>query len=87
MNTVCGFGVNDVNYQVQIKESVVSSTGKEGQRLIWICPFYLVWKNMISRAYSGKYKEKYPTYTGSSVCQEWKYLSTFKSWMETTLFL
>jgi len=46
------------------------------------CPFYNRWKDMLKRCYSQKYLKKQPSYLGSSVCEEWKYLSNFKRWME-----
>lgn len=47
------------------------------------CPFYTKWTDMLKRCYSQKYLKKQPTYLGCSVCEEWKYLSNFKRWMET----
>jgi hypothetical protein len=47
------------------------------------CHFYNRWRDMLKRCYSQKYLKKQPTYLGSSVCEEWKYLSNFKGWMET----
>jgi len=46
-------------------------------------PFYSRWKDMLKRCYSEKYLKKNPSYTGCSVCEEWKYLSNFKEWMQT----
>lgn len=70
---VYGWGVNDADY-------VVTSFVGGKQR---ICTFYNTWSGMIERCYSKKYKNKFPTYTDCSVCEEWRYFSNFKRWMET----
>lgn len=50
---------------------------------IGVCPFYIKWKNMLSRCYSESYSLKSPTYAGCSVCEEWLTFSRFKAWMQT----
>lgn len=70
---VYGVGVNHADYVVN---SMVN-----GKRVM--CPFYSTWKHMLKRCYSEKYKEKKPTYRDCVVCEEWKYFSNFKAWMET----
>ena len=80
--TVYGVGVNDVDYVVQKWEEIGYIDGKRKKKLVWICPYYLAWRNMLKRCYSSKWQEKYPTYIGCSVAEEWKYLSVFKAWME-----
>lgn len=42
---------------------------------------YNAWANMIERCYSPRFHERYPTYVGCSVCEEWLTFSAFKSWM------
>lgn len=79
---VCGVGINDADYVVQVKEEAGYVNGKRKRRLVWVCPFYQTWKSMLVRCYSD-YKYKYPTYKQSSVTEEWHLFSTFKSWMET----
>ncbi|AKO60970.1 HNH endonuclease [Pseudoalteromonas phage H101] len=37
---------------------------------------------MIRRCYSRKWQEKYPTYKGYKVCEEWWLFSSFKRWMK-----
>lgn len=68
---VFGVGINDADYVV--KPTV------DGKR-VW-CPFYRVWHNMLERCYSEKYQQRYPTYTGCSVCPEWESFMCFRSWM------
>lgn len=70
---VHGVGVNDSDYMTNHKDKF----GK------WsICPFYRKWKNMLKRCYSTSDQNKYPTYNGCIVSDEWVYFSNFKSWME-----
>ena len=79
-NLVYGVGINDANYTVSIKEEAPKVNGKQNRKLIWICPFYNRWKNMIARCYS---KTKHTTYKDVTCCEEWLTFSNFKSWMET----
>lgn len=44
--------------------------------------FYQTWKGMLERCYSSKYQKKFTTYVGCYVCDEWKYLSNFKTWFD-----
>lgn len=75
-----GVGVNDVDYNVKLYEEHPKINGKRYQKLIWICPFYRKWQDMLSRCYS---KTKYPTYLDCYVCEDWLTLSVFKDWMQT----
>lgn len=43
---------------------------------------YSEWVSMLRRCYSNNFQEKYPTYKGCSVCNEWLYLSNFKTWFD-----
>ena len=78
---VCGVGINDADY-VDHKYKTIEADGKMKRRLVWICPFYRSWKGMLERCYSEKYQERYPTYIGCTVSEEWKRFSNFRSWME-----
>jgi len=71
---VAGVGVNDADYKVH---------RCEGGKIVWVCPFYLVWSNMLERCYSEKLHERRPTYKGCTVVEEWKLFSNFKLWMDT----
>lgn len=75
---VCGVGVNDVDYKVT-EHAIIN--GKE--KIIWRCPFYSRWREMLRRYYEDKLKERAPTYNLCSTIPEWLYLSNFKAWMET----
>lgn len=78
---VRGFGINDADYVVQIKETVgYSAEGKRIQKHTWVCPFYARWSHMINRCYGVRSKN--PSYKGCTVCEEWRYFSKFRAWME-----
>lgn len=79
---VCGVGVNDADYIVQIKETIGRVNGKQKQKLLWLCPFYRTWRSMLERCYSQKSLTLHPTYFGCTVVEEWKTFSKFKAWME-----
>jgi len=72
---VYGVGINDADYSVYRTEKV---NGK--RKVVWHCPFYKMWSNMMRRAYDHKYKEKYPTYSDVCVAEHWHRFSNFKSW-------
>lgn len=44
---------------------------------------YYTWRNMLERCYDSKCQEKYPTYIGCSVCDEWLNFQVFAEWYET----
>ena len=39
-----------------------------------------VWRSMFARCYDPKYQEKYPTYKGCKVCEEWWNFQVFAEW-------
>ena len=67
MKKIYGYGIND---------SKVCVTSPIVQK------FYSTWSNMLERAYSKKYKERYPTKKNTTVCDEWLYFSVFDKWMK-----
>ena len=79
---VWGVGVNDLGYRVHVREWVTKDGGKRTREIVFTCPYYAAWKNMLVRCYSKKYLESRPSYVGTSVCSEWVYASEFKKWME-----
>lgn len=83
---VCGVGINDADYVIQKWETIVVN-GKQKRKLIWTCPYYRVWKDMLDRCYSIKLQERSPTYNGCSVADEWHTFSVFKNWMEKQNFV
>jgi len=73
---VSGIGVNDADYAVTGYTKINGSS-----RRIWSCPIYLSWCNMLRRASPGDYQNKFPTYSGCSVADEWLSFSSFSAWM------
>jgi hypothetical protein len=41
---------------------------------------YITWTSMIFRCYNIKHLEKYPTYIGCTVCEEWHNFQNFAEW-------
>ena len=79
---VYGVGVNDLCYRTQVQEEVTKNGGKRIMKTVFICKYYVAWTSMLVRCYSKKYLESYPSYIGTSVCNEWLSAATFKKWME-----
>lgn len=71
-----GVGINDADY------CVVRETMEGDRKIIWKCPFYARWANMLKRCYYKRFKDKNPSYKDCYVCDEWLTFSKFKSWME-----
>jgi len=69
---IYGIAINDAPYLIEYKV--------DGKRIP--CPYYQTWKSMLERCYSPKKHEKFPTYIGCTVCEEWLTFSNFRSWME-----
>lgn len=80
---IFGVGNNDADYVVQKKETIGYVNGKQKRKLVWICPYYRAWKNMLKRCYSAKFQECRPTYKNCTVSEEWLTFSNFKAWMVT----
>ncbi len=79
---VFGVGVNDLPYRTQVWEEVTKNGGKRIREIVFLCPYYEVWKSMLKRCYSKKSLESRPSYIDTSVCSEWLYATAFKKWME-----
>lgn len=60
-------------YGIGINDSVVENR----DNLI-----YSLWRGMLKRCYSEKYKAKNPTYKDCTVCQEWHTYSKFEVWVK-----
>lgn len=67
---VFGFGVNDADYIVSPRIN-----GKQVR-----CPAYKSWCDMLRRALDEKYQQKYKTYIGVTVCDEWRSFMSFREW-------
>ena len=78
MKLVCGIGIYD------LRDDPSHITNKKiGGKIVWTCPFYRKWKDLLRRCYSEKFLQGSPTYRGCSVCEEWKTFSNFMAWMKT----
>ena len=64
---VYGAGVNTVDFEVVV----------EGDH-IWQ---YRMWKSMIQRCFSEKYKQRSPTYEDATCCDEWLSFGNFVEWL------
>ena len=74
-----GIGVNDLDYVAQ-----KNKRDKSGKlRVVWRCPYYSRWVAVLLRTNSEEFKIKNPNYSECTLDDRWKYLSNFKSWMET----
>ena len=78
---VYGVGINDADYLLHVRERAVDDNGKQIRKLVWRCPIYTAWTNMLRRCYDEAYQEKFPTYKEVGVCSEWFVFSKFREWM------
>lgn len=75
---IFGFGVND-STEANSKHEFIDGKSVMVSR----CKVYETWVQMLRRCYSEAALKKKPSYRGCFVCEEWKYFSNFKAWMET----
>ena len=80
---VYGAGINDADYVVHKFETIGYVDGKQKQKQVWACPYYIAWKHILERCYSVKLHEKHPTYKDCTVSEEWLTFSNFRAWMAT----
>jgi hypothetical protein len=78
-----GAGINDVDYVVQERVTIGYVNGKQRQEIVWVCPYYAKWYDVLRRCYSRSFQDKYPTYVGCSVDPDWLYLSNFIKWVDS----
>lgn len=80
---VQGIGVNDADYPIIVSEYLGKVDGKKKYRKIWSCPFYTRWCGVLERCNPLNQKGSLASYLGTDLCEDWKYFSKFKAWMET----
>lgn len=68
-----GWAINDSNKNISLT--------KDG-KLIWKCPYYSKWVEIIKRCKSVSWRKSRPTYNEVTVCEDWKYLSNFIEWVD-----
>jgi hypothetical protein len=66
---VCGVGINDRSCPAKVNGKITKE--------------YTMWKSMLERCYSEKVHEKYPTYIGCSVSDNFNYYHLFHAWCQT----
>lgn len=74
---VCGWGVNDADYQIQTNNICVVD-GVKKYITESDCPYYRCWARMVERCHTGRY----PAYANAAICDEWRSFMGFKAWME-----
>ncbi len=77
MTNKCGMGINDADYPV------TKSVTIEGKKVtLWRCPYHTLWRSMLERGISKKFKTRRKTYADVYVCEEWLVFSRFKKWVQ-----
>lgn len=79
---VHGIGINDADYVVQKFENLGRVNGKKKIKRLWTCPYYMRWCSVLERCNPKVQQTKKKTYLGVTICEDWKYFSKFKAWME-----
>lgn len=79
---VFGVGINDADYVVDKRVNVSLPGERRSQKVLWACPYYSRWKDVLSRCYAEYHLLKRPNYFDCTVCEEWLLFSNFKKWME-----
>lgn len=79
---VYGIGINDADYVVQKFENLGRVNGKKKIKRLWTCPYYMRWCSVLERCNPKVQQTKKKTYLGVTICEDWKYFSKFKAWME-----
>lgn len=82
MRLVYGVGINDLDYVVTKYEKTKIANGY-ATKLVWICPFYSQWKNLLTRCFSDKFKNVNKSYQNVTCSDEWLRASVFKDWMQS----
>ena len=78
MKLVFGVGI----YDLRDDPSHSTKTVVDG-KIVWRCPFYRKWTDILRRCYSERHLQIRPTYRDCSVCEDWKTFSNFMDWMKT----
>ena len=71
MQLVFGVGINDRSCPANVNGKLKKE--------------YTLWRNMLQRCYSKPNLEKYPTYIGCSVSDNFKYYHLFHAWCQTQI--
>ena len=79
---VFGVGINDADYVIDKRINASLPGERRSQKVLWACPYYSRWKDVLSRCYAAYHLLKRPNYFDCTVCEEWLLFSNFKKWME-----
>lgn len=71
---IYGIGINDSTEPVSWWEP----NGVRGR-----CKIYSKWVCILQRCYTEYGLSKNPTYSGVTICDEWRYFTKFKSWVQS----
>lgn len=77
---IYGVGINDLKTPTTRHELI---NGK--YKVVWRCKVYSLWIGLLARSYSEKEKARHPSYQLTRICDDWKFLSNFQSWMQTQI--
>ena len=72
--SVYGIGINDADYLVSLNDNGASPI---------YCPFYSLWRSMLSRCYAPSSPRIARNYKGVTVCDSWHWFMTFRAWVKT----
>lgn len=78
---VFGVGINDSETLTKKRTTYRDKNGKKIEIILWECPYYRTWHDMIRRCYSSQSQKKRPSYNDCIVAEEWLTFSSFKRWM------
>ena len=71
-----GVGINDADYPTKISETI-----DDKYVVLWRCPYYERWTDILYRCYSEKALKIRPEYKDCYICEEWYSFMTFRAWM------
>lgn len=80
--SVYGLGVMDCDYQTTYKNGLFAEDGTCIYPPGWTCPVVNLWRGIVQRCSSFKFKEKNPTYIECDLDQRWVRFSGFKAWYD-----
>lgn len=61
---VFNVGINDADYTVSKFENLGMVNGVRKNKVVWLCPYYIVWKNMLARCYAVNRQRQHMAYIG-----------------------
>lgn len=86
-NHISGKGCKECKRE-KLKKPIFGKYFNDYQGAIWdnnkkvMIQSYIAWRAMIMRCEDKSYKQKYPTYGGCSICEEWHSFANFKQWFD-----